>query len=161
YRLEGVLPSPIKDIFHLTAVNPTGRHCLISANVGRRVRISRDQRETWARVTRHLAAGYRLRRTLAEGQRAPEAIWTSTGEACHAEADALGARADLQRAVLKFEEARGRLRSTPDEALHLWRPLVSARWSLLEEFERDGKRFIVARRNEAASGREALTSREQ
>jgi DNA-binding CsgD family transcriptional regulator len=40
------------------------------------------------------------------------------------------------------------VRKDPEEALALWPGLVSGHWSLVDRFERDGRRYVVARRNE-------------
>jgi DNA-binding NarL/FixJ family response regulator len=55
-----------------------------------------------------------------------------------------------------------RNRTAPEEALGFWRALVDGRWSLIERFESDGRRVLVARRN-APSARKnhALNEREQ
>jgi DNA-binding NarL/FixJ family response regulator len=80
----------------------------------------------------------------------------------HAEPDAVAARLELRRAVSHFEEARGALRSQPEDALDRWRPLVAARWTLLDEFQQGGKRYIVARRNEPTTASlESLAPRER
>jgi DNA-binding NarL/FixJ family response regulator len=43
----------------------------------------------------------------------------------------------------------------------MWRALVDGRWSLVDGFDSDGKRFVVARRNEpCAVALHTLTSRE-
>ena len=39
------------------------------------------------------------------------------------------------------------VRASPEEALSMWGGLVSGRWSLVDRFERDGRRFVVARKN--------------
>ncbi len=55
------------------------------------------------------------------------------------------ARAFLRHAALATERARGALRNAdPDQALQLWRGLVDGRWSLIEQFSSDGRRFLVA-----------------
>jgi DNA-binding NarL/FixJ family response regulator len=62
-----------------------------------------------------------------------------------------------------MENARGRLRrSDPDEALLLWQGLVDGTWSLVDQHESDGKRYLLARRN-APDVRDplALTPRER
>jgi DNA-binding CsgD family transcriptional regulator len=53
-------------------------------------------------------------------------------------------------------------RRDPDEAVELWRGLVAGRWSVVDQFDHDGKRFVVAVPNEPRprfTGRE-LTARE-
>jgi DNA-binding CsgD family transcriptional regulator len=62
-----------------------------------------------------------------------------------------GARAALGSGVRAVDRARSGLRrADPDEALAIWRGLVAGRWSLLDHVERDGKRFLLARRNDLA-----------
>ncbi len=78
-------------------------------------------------------------------------------------AKAARARAALRDAVLAMERSRGPLRrSHPARAVGEWRVLVEGRWSLLDRFESDGKRFIVAVANDPiAPGPDALTERER
>ena len=81
-----------------------------------------------------------------DGLQGAEAIVDETGQAA---AGAIGA-------------ARSRWRDEPGRSLEAWRPLVGARWTLVDTFERDGSRYIVARENEAGPpGLEVLTGRER
>jgi DNA-binding NarL/FixJ family response regulator len=59
------------------------------------------------------------------------------------------AREALRRAAIAVDRARARmLRGGADgETLAEWHALVEGRWSLLDRFESDGRRFLVARRN--------------
>ncbi|MGH7298360.1 MAG: helix-turn-helix domain-containing protein, partial [Polyangiaceae bacterium] len=60
------------------------------------------------------------------------------------------------------QHARVACRDAPDAALEAWKGLVSARWSLVEHFESDGKEYILACRNDPdVRGPAALTRREQ
>jgi len=70
----------------------------------------------------------------------------------HAEeaAQADPCRAALRRAVLALDRARGPLRRRdPERAMALWQAMVAGRWSLLDHFDSDGRRFVVAHRNDA------------
>ena len=50
------------------------------------------------------------------------------------------------------------MRGTSDEeALQLWRALVSGRWSIVDVEERDGKRLLLARKNKVEGGQELST----
>ena len=72
----------------------------------------------------------------------------------HARGDArdADARSALRDAALRFDRARSRRGAdSPEGALALWRALVEGRWSLVERFESDGRRIMVARRNDPAS----------
>jgi DNA-binding CsgD family transcriptional regulator len=54
------------------------------------------------------------------------------------------------------------VRANDDEALELWKGLVAGRWSLVERFDHDGRRFLVALKNEPnVKDPRALTPRER
>lgn len=55
----------------------------------------------------------------------------------------------LQSAVRSRHLARGLRKEECLRALQLWRALVAGRWSLVDHVDRDGKRFVLARRNAA------------
>jgi DNA-binding CsgD family transcriptional regulator len=71
-----------------------------------------------------------------------------------------GATADrlreaLRDAVLSMERACGPTRrSDPDRAVGPWRALVDAELTLLDSFERDGKRYVVAVENPTREARD-------
>jgi DNA-binding CsgD family transcriptional regulator len=94
-----------------------------------------------------------------------DAIFSPNGRIQHAEALAKepGAMDQLRRAVLDLEKARGPRRERQASVdLNAWKGLVDARWSLLDRFETDGKRYIVARENAPLPpGHESLTLRER
>ena len=57
-------------------------------------------------------------------------------------------RDELRRATRNFDHVRTRkMRSEVELATRRWRPLVAARWSLLDDFDSDGRRFVVAVEN--------------
>jgi DNA-binding CsgD family transcriptional regulator len=122
----------------------------------------------WTRVAVHLAAAYRLRRRLGGGVLkvdSADAVLTPHGRVEHAqdEAQASTAREELKKAVKDLERARGRLRrSDPERAVDMWTGLTSGRWSLVDQFDTDGRRYVLARRNDVAvEGLDALTPRER
>ncbi len=65
--------------------------------------------------------------------------------------------------ALAFDRARGPLRRRdPEAAVRIWEALVAGRWSLLDHFDSDGRRFIVAHRNDAeVADARGLTHRER
>jgi DNA-binding CsgD family transcriptional regulator len=121
-------------------------------------------RTRWSLLAAHVAAAERLRRKHPDEPQ-DECVLSVGGRVEHAEGDATEARARgrLREAVVARDKARTRaVRSNPDEALSLWRGLVSGRWSLLDRFESDGRRYVVARRNEPTPPNPlALTLRER
>lgn len=131
-----------------------GRALAIGAPLREPRRASAALQARWARVASHIGAALRLQQVLArsgdEGVRV-EAVLGSGGEVCSASGEARcpDARAALRDAVQKIDRARTRAgRSDPEEALSLWRALVAGRWSLVDRFERGGRRYVVAIRNE-------------
>lgn len=157
------------DMLVLAGLNPSSHGVFFGIGLPEIRKTSPRTIRTWTRIAVHLATAHRLRRRLTAAQRAsPEtadAILTPGGRVEHArdEAQPVDAREHLKAAVRQNERARGRLRvSEPEQAVDLWKGLVSGRWTLLDHFETDGKRYLVARRNELRlTGLGALTERER
>jgi DNA-binding CsgD family transcriptional regulator len=155
------------DSIWITAAEPTGSGCGIHAGRAQLGWASRSFRERWARIAAHLAAGTRIRQRLREAADPPrvEAVWSPDGKLLHAEGAAQKPEAitQLRQAVLNVEEARGPRRGVDGlRALQGWQGLIEARWSLIDQFESDGRRFVVARENAPrAPGPGALTQRER
>jgi len=162
-----LVPPGVYDVLGTAGVLPSGEGVLLAAPTPARARVPREARARWVRVAVHVAAALRLRRAAARKEpsdgAADEAVLDpsgrlrdATGEAAHP-----GAREALRRAVAAADRARGRSRGD-DDAIDLWTGLVSGRWSLLDRFERDGRRFVVARRNPPGyEDPRALTGRER
>lgn len=106
-------------------------------------------RRLWARVAAHVAAARRLRAALAADRAPVDAVLTPAGRLEHAETRlAESAREALRGAVLDQERARTKLRRRdPVGATESWQALVGGQWSLIDRFERGGRRYLVAHRN--------------
>ena len=158
-----------RDLVMLGGVDPTGHGLYLGAWLPRPTRLVPRVRATWSRVAVHLVTAYRLRRRLDAAQSqlpdGADAILTPSGRVDHArgEAETAEARASLREAVRGIETARGRLRRQDEHgAVDCWKGLVSTRWSLVDHFETDGKRYLLARRNDPeVVGVAALTDRER
>jgi DNA-binding CsgD family transcriptional regulator len=155
----------IKDALAINAFDRSGLGAWIGALLPEKATVSASERERWAKVSMHIAAALRLRHRLqtvdAVSQARPraEAILTADGKLEHAEAEATGARQALGEAVRRLDRARGHLRkSAPSEALDEWRVLVRARWSLVDQFDSDGRRFILAYQNLVSSDAPSVLS---
>jgi DNA-binding NarL/FixJ family response regulator len=159
----------IGDMVGVNALDPSGRGCLVAIVVQRFPSSSRTE-HLWQRLAAHISAWNRLRTTLGalsapdldQTQRA-EAVLTANGKVEHAtgHAEPRAAREALRDALARIDKAR----SEQDDArrsVELWRGLVAGRWSLIEHFERDGKRYYLAHKNdpELAEDR-VLTPRER
>jgi DNA-binding CsgD family transcriptional regulator len=63
----------------------------------------------------------------------------------------LTARLQLRRVALRTRHSQERLRgSEPDAEIAEWKGLVALRWSVIEQFDYRGHRYLLARRNEQA-----------
>jgi DNA-binding CsgD family transcriptional regulator len=155
-------PLGIRDFVGLNGYDASGVGVWVGAPLPKEATIPAPARRTWARVAAHLAAALRLRRRPA---RTHAAVLSPSGRLEHAEGDATNdaARAALREAVVRVERARGAMRTRdPDDAVASWTALVEARWTLLDTFERDGRRYIVAVENPpVAPGPEILARRER
>jgi DNA-binding CsgD family transcriptional regulator len=159
---------PIRRIMILHAADPSHLGCVFgAADPGAPSNLLR-RKAPWSRAAAHISAGLRLRRRLAtfeNATQAEEAVLSPSGDLLHAEGPAKdrSARDALRKETIAIDKARGRLRRTdPDAALALWRGLLDGRWSLIDRFDSDGRRFVVAHRNHVETqGLRALTLRER
>lgn len=114
---------------------------------------SRLRQHAYRRIAKHLGQAMRLRWALLHGYPViEEAVVSPSGAILHAEGDAKqpSVRDQLRAAAARIDRARGRLRNrAPMEALDLWHGIIDGRWSLVDRFESDGRRTLVAVRNDA------------
>jgi DNA-binding CsgD family transcriptional regulator len=150
----------LADELWVNAQDPTGIGCWFVAPLSRRGPLPPREAHGWSCVAAHLVTAFRIRRQFARSEplagdaltSSAEAILDPDGKLEHAEEPAQGdtARAVLRRSVQSLDRARGSLRRRdPEEAMAVWRALVAGRWSLLDHFDSDGRRFVVAHRNDA------------
>ncbi|MEM7435824.1 MAG: LuxR C-terminal-related transcriptional regulator [Myxococcota bacterium] len=161
-----------KDLLGITAVDPNGVGAAIIVPLDRVTTLSGRAKERWQMLGAHVCAAHRLRQGLIVHDNLPtdlplgaEAVLDPNGfkvvEASH-QAEVRSARERLRNAALRVDRARGRLRhKDPAQALELWTALVQGRWSLVDWFDSDGRRFVLALPNppELADPR-GLTERE-
>lgn len=162
------------DQLTLRGVDPTYRGIAVCTPLGQLARPEPKELRVWTHIAAHLSSGYRLRRELAlqvaagggsDAAAGADAILDAGGRFVHAagEAKTPEARCSLRDAIKAMDRARGALRRTdPQRAVEVWRGLVSGTWSLIEHFESDGRRYLLARKNQpGASEPKALTQRER
>ena len=150
-----------KDALGLSAVDPDGQGTMIIAPLRERTTLKGRDRHRWQMIGAHLTTGFRLRQSL---KRASDTEASDTGLPYQAEAvldpssfalkDAFGAAQTseattaLREAAVLVDRARGRLRrDDPDEALALWKSLTEGRWSMVDWFDSDDRRFVLAIKN--------------
>ncbi len=151
-RLRDFGSSPYRDAVGIFSGDTDGRTVQISFGIPKAspARLPRRTQNQLTHFSAHLTSGARLRNALYRDQHTTEAVLDPSGRIVEAEglAQAKESRERLSDAARRIDRARGRLRrAQPDEALQLWQGLVDGTWSLVEQCESDGKRYIVARRN--------------
>jgi DNA-binding CsgD family transcriptional regulator len=143
-----------RDVFGMTAVDPNGLGVVVVALLTEVTTLKGRERELWQMVGAHVAAGHRLRRAMVTTE-------SSTGLPHEAEAvidptrlqltDAAGLAQNkeavdaLREAAVRIDRARGKTRkSDPAGALEMWKSLTHGRWSLVDWFDSDDRRFVLA-----------------
>jgi len=137
----------VHDGVNIAATDLNDRGFLMSLAVPRGFQMDPGTRENLTRVATHVLAAIRLRARLAVAS--PEAVLSPAGSLLHGECEARLAESGraLAKAVKTIERARGPLRSDARRALGGWKGLASARWTLVDKFELNGERYVVAREN--------------
>jgi DNA-binding CsgD family transcriptional regulator len=162
-------PMGVRDGIGVTATDGDGRVLTFAAPMDHVGSAPAALSRRLGLIGAHIAAGWRLRRVvvgLSASEREEEpAVLDPSGKILHAIGDARdpAARQKLRAAAVAIDRARGRLRrSDADEALDLWRVLVDGEWSLVDRFDSDGRRFLIAHRNPPdIRDPRALTQRER
>jgi DNA-binding CsgD family transcriptional regulator len=156
------------DGININSVEPDGTGCWFGSARPERAPIGDEIYLTLIRLSRHLAAAHRLRRRHADTPLSPdvaEAVLDPGGRVQHAVGPARKptARSTLARATQTMDRARRRLAGAdPREAIKDWKSVVSKRWSLVEHFDTDGKRFTLAMANRPTPpSLELLSARER
>lgn len=167
-RLLDLFPEEAADFLAVLGSGPDGNGVLLGAPLPKVRKISPRTRHSLSQVASHLAAAFRLRQVLARSadlSSFAEAVFEPDGRCVDARGAAKSAiaRERLRLAIRGADRARGRLRKSDSEAaLESWHALVAGRWSLVDSFERGGRRYVVALRNDPhAPGLRALTLRER
>ena len=162
----------LKDCVGIFACEPRGGTLLITTAIptGRPLLSARTFHQLTL-FSAHLTSSMRLRAALSgaasdtAGHAPTEAVLDPAGRVLDAMkgAQAKDARQGLADAVRRMDRARGPMRRTdPDDALQLWQGLVDGTWSLVDQCDSDGKRYILARRNEpGVRDPRALSQRER
>jgi DNA-binding CsgD family transcriptional regulator len=144
-----------KDGLGMSSFDPDGRGVYLIAPLTKVTTLSDKSRERWQMLASHFGAGHRLRRALREAGPAPATDLPHGAEIvidpssfrvtdAQGEAKSRDARQALREAALLVDRARGRMReSDPHRALELWKALVRGRWSTVDWFDSDGRRYVL------------------
>jgi DNA-binding CsgD family transcriptional regulator len=172
---EALKPLGVVNALAMNGADPSGH--LVYLGIWMREAIAPPAAEmaVYRRMAHHLGAAHRFRRRLR--QREPgkglertlvddaEAVLDARMRVLHATGPAK--KKTAQDALSDAAKARDRLRprkatSGEADALGRWHPLTAARWTLVDAFERDGSRYVVARENQTSvRGLQDLSERER
>jgi DNA-binding CsgD family transcriptional regulator len=147
-----------KDTRYMTAVDSKGAGVAIIAPLAEVKTLTGREAERWQMLAAHVDSGHRLRQGLsaieAGDEPCPdlphgaEAIFDANNFRL---SDAVGraqepsATAKLRDAAVSVDRARGKMRDAdPERALEIWKALVRGRWSIVDWFDTDGRRFVLA-----------------
>lgn len=139
----------IIDQLFLHAANTDDRGVVLFVNLPERRTLSATTRRRLAMVSAHVAAGARIALAL-DTPREPIAILEPNGKLAHVEKAHEGSRSALRARVLDIERARTTARqseSDAEKALTRWKALLAGEYTLLDRFESDGRRYVVACEN--------------
>ena len=145
----------IEDMIGVNGLDPSGKGCMLAIAARKGVLSPRTAR-VWQRLSAHISAGNRLRAELerlapesSDPTARAEAILSPSGNVEHASgpAEPRYAREALRDALVRIDAARSGKEDT-EHSVELWRGLVAGRWSLVEHFERDGRRYYLAHKND-------------
>jgi DNA-binding CsgD family transcriptional regulator len=152
---------PIEDVLGIVACEPSGSGIACAVGARERLVLSPRARSVLNRVAFHLAAGFRLRLSGRTALDDAEAILAPDGRLLHALDTAKAARDSLDVGRRRRDQAK-KTRHDAEKALEIWQGLVAGRWSLVDHFDTDGKRFLLAMKNTPKVDRRAdLTPRER
>lgn len=146
-----------EDLLFVNGADATGRGCFLTARLPKRSKVSHEDNETWSRVAAHLASGFRLRARLdrAGTHRSSfdhaEVVLSPRGKIQHLAAELAyedlserAATSALRDAAVAVDAARTRKGGRSTSALATWKSMTAARWTLVDHFDTDGRRYLVA-----------------
>lgn len=146
-------PNRVQDALFINGLDCSGKGCSLQLFSHETISLSLEERELYCLLAIHLNAAYRLQRrkgSVTDRSDGPEALLRASGSVVHAQGAAAlpDSLSDLSAAVVRRESARGSKPLLPPlPALERCDALVSARWTLVDEYEDNGQRFVVARVN--------------
>ena len=153
---KNLLKSRMRDLLVINCQSGVGSGASIGVLLKETSKATDQEKRRWPQIAAHLGAAMRLRNiaaALSLENSTIEAVLESDEDVYDARGPAKDrdARATLRTIVRRIEHSRTREgREDVDEALANWEGLVSGRWSLVDYFDSDQRRFIVAIKNDPA-----------
>lgn len=136
----------IQDVVTVNGTDGSGRGVFFHFCSARDVQIHTETARRLAQVVAHAAAGQRLRRRLRRRAEEPRAVVTPDGRVVHVTPE-VEPHLEVLRRTAERLRMRDRRSSTNAERLDAWQALTSGRWSMIDRWEENGRRYLVAYEN--------------
>ena len=144
-----------QDALGVSAVDPCGRGVTIAVMLPEKTTLLERERQHWKMICAHLASAHRVRRAVVSENlsksplpyQAEAVLDPKTFRVTDAVRGATenGGAQKVRAAALRVDRARGTLRkNAPDEALEAWWAMMYGRWSMIDWFDSDQRRFVLA-----------------
>jgi DNA-binding NarL/FixJ family response regulator len=143
----------IQDVISVAGHTGLGHVVTVAALCPKLTSVTALERVRWPRAIAHIAAGLRLYLSFERALESPrvEAVLDPAGHTRDAKpvAQSQRKRQLLREAVRRIDGARTSAgRKDVTSSLRAWQGLIEGRWSLVDHFDSDGKRFILAVKND-------------
>lgn len=137
-----------RDTFAVNALDASGNGLWLGAPLPSTAKVSAARMTLFTRFSAHLASALRLRRSAQRSKPKAAGILAPNGSLLDGDDGIVESREELRRATVAFDQARTKkMRADVELATRQWRPLVGSRWSLVDDFDSDGRRFVLAVEN--------------
>jgi DNA-binding NarL/FixJ family response regulator len=151
-----LLKGRVQDLLVITCQSGVGSGVSIGLLLKETSRVTEQEKQRWPQIAAHVGAALRLRSIAANlslESPAVEGVLDPGGKIHDVRGPAKDqdARQNLRQMARRIERARTSAgRENVDEALANWEGLVSGCWSMVDHFDTDGRRFLVALKNDPA-----------
>ena len=159
-----------EDALSVTGIDTDGQGIHLFSLKESPTKVDAWERTRWKMLTAHLSAGLRLRTALSEpaaGSAPPEraeAVIDPRGFKVAELAGSESARESvdvLRETARQLDKVRASGEQDPNETLESWEALLRGRWSIVDWFDTDGRRYVLALPNPpGVIDPRALTERE-
>jgi DNA-binding CsgD family transcriptional regulator len=154
----------IADVFHCGGVDEGIRGPSITSPLPDRYAMGPRTAARWRDLSWHMLGGWCIRQGLREQRAASrgDALVDIEGPVVDVNASNARALEALRAAAVQVDRQRSGKRVGSVEAERVWRAMLRERWALVDSFEANGRRYLVARRGpKHAPDPRGLTPRER
>lgn len=134
----------VLDAIHVNALDADDRGVLVSLTTPARRRLTPAERSRLAMFAAHLAGARRWRAAARATE--PDIRFEANGAVAHVESGHEAYVDRLRGRLLRLARVRAEAAS-PDQVLAAWSALVDGRYTILDRFDTDGRRYVVAHEN--------------